>query len=266
MSFMDAQPDSKLTSSPAGLGETDAAPLRKTDAAPLRKTNTAPLRKTNTAPLREAETWIFDLDNTLYPASCRLFDQVDKNITRFIMQFLDIEWDEAYALQKGYFRQFGTTMNGMMTLHGADPAEFLEFVHDIDLSPVAKNPAMDAALAKLKGRKIVFTNGSVGHAQGVMGALGVAHHFEAIFDIVASDYRPKPQPAVYEQFVAAHDINPKTAVMVEDMAKNLKPAHAMGMTCVWVRTDSDWAMHGHDEGHVHHTIDDLTHWLVQLTA
>lgn len=231
---MDVRPDSKLTSDPAAL--------------------------------RAADAWIFDLDNTLYPAACRLFDQVDVNITRYIMNFLDLDWDTARGLQKGYFRQHGTTMNGLMTLHDADPHEYLTFVHDIDLSPVDANPAMDAALAKLPGRKIVFTNGSVDHAEGVMGALGVAHHFEAIFDIVASDYRPKPEPAVYDKFVAVHDIDPARSVMIEDMAKNLKPAHALGMTCVWVRTESDWARDGHDEDHVHHVVDDLTGWLVEVAG
>ena len=218
------------------------------------------------AALRDTETWVFDLDNTLYPASCRLFDQVDKNITRFIMKFLELEWDEAYALQKGYFRQHGTTMNGLMTLHDADPHEFLQFVHDIDLSPVETNTRMDRALARLPGRKVIFTNGSVAHAEGVMGALGVSHHFDGIFDIVASDYRPKPEPAVYDKFVDDHDIDPTKAVMVEDMARNLAPAHAMGMTCVWVSTDNDWAKAGHDEDHVHHVVEDLTVWLEDVAG
>ncbi len=142
----------------------------------------------NGLPLWEAETWIFDLDNTLYPASCRLFDQVDRNITKYIMRFLQLDWDKAYAIQKKYFREYGTSMNGLMKLHGADPTEFLQFVHDIDLSPVLKNPRMDLALSKLSGRKIIFTNGSISHAEGVMEALGITRHFEGVFDIVASGY------------------------------------------------------------------------------
>ena len=224
------------------------------------------LTRDGTRPLRETETWVFDLDNTLYPAKCRLFDQVDKNITRFIMQFLGLEWDDAYGLQKGYFRQYGTTMNGLMTMHDADPHEFLEFVHDIDLSPVEPNPRMDAALAKLPGRKIIFTNGSTAHAEGVMGALGVTHHFEAIFDIVASDYRPKPERIVYDKFVADHNVNPTRAVMVEDMAHNLAPAHEIGMTCVWITSDNDWAKAGHDGDHVHHVVEDLTKWLETIAG
>ena len=215
--------------------------------------------------LKTAETWIFDLANTLYPASCRLFDQVDKNITRYIMRFLDIDWDEAYYLQKNYFRHHGTTMRGLMNLHDADPDDFLEFVHDIDLAPVDANPRMDTALAALPGRKIIFTNGSVGHAERIMAKLGVDHHFEAIFDIVASDYEPKPAPAVYERLVEQHDIRPDTAVMVEDMGRNLEPAAAMGMTCVWVRTENDWGKEGSEGDHVHHVVDDLTAWLADVT-
>ena len=214
--------------------------------------------------LLKADTWIFDLDNTLYPASCRLFDQVDKNITKFIMSFLSLDWTEAHTLQKKYFRQYGTSMNGLMKLHNADPLEFLDFVHKIDLSKVEQNPRMSAVLAKLPGRKLIFTNGSTAHAEGVMDALGVTHHFEGIFDIVAANYNPKPNPRAYKAFIEDYAINPLTAVMVEDMACNLVPAHEMGMSCVWIASDSDWARAGSDESHVHYVVDDLTNWLEVL--
>ena len=217
------------------------------------------------SPLWEAENWIFDLDNTLYPASCRLFDQVDKNITQFIMQFLDLDWDEAYAIQKSYFRRYGTSMNGLMKIHGADPIEFLEFVHNIDLSHVARNPRMDEALTRLPGRKVIFTNGSVKHAERIIDALGVTHHFESIFDIVAADFRPKPNQDTYETCIQKYSINPNSAVMVEDMAQNLTPANKLGMTCVWVASDTEWARTGYQEGHVHHIINDLTTWLELIT-
>ena len=215
-------------------------------------------------PLWKAETWVFDLDNTLYPASCRLFDQVDENITKFIMNFLSLDWGMAHALQKEYFRQYGTSMNGLMKIHNADPIEFLDFVHNIDLSKVDKNPRLDDALAKLPGRKIIFTNGSAAHAEGIMNALGVTHHFEAVFDIVAAKYKPKPDRRAYKAFIARHEINPGTAVMIEDMACNLVPAHEMGMSCVWIASDSDWAQAGPDDSHVHYVVDDLTMWLEDL--
>lgn len=215
-------------------------------------------------PLSAAESWVFDLDNTLYPASSRLFDQVDWRITDFVARFLRLERTEARAVQKRYFREFGTTMRGLMARHGLDPAEFLEYVHDIDLSPIAPDPRLSSALARLPGRKIVFTNGSEGHARRIMQHLGVAEHFDDVWDIVDSGYVPKPDPDTYARMVHRHAIEPSTAVMVEDMAKNLKPAAEMGMTCVWVRTDSAFGRDGHHEDHVHHEVDDLGGWLEEV--
>jgi len=211
-------------------------------------------------------TWIFDLDNTLYPASSRLFDQIDKNITRFIMGHLDLSWDTAYKIQKSYFREHGTSMRGMMTNHGTDPAEFLEAVHQIDLSVIPPNPDLGDALTRLPGRKVIFTNGSTKHAHNVISHLGINHHFEAIFDIVDSGYRPKPDHQVYLKMVADLDINPNDAIMVEDMAKNLVPAAKMGMTTVWVRTDATWGIEGSDGDHIDHIVDDLADWLADLTT
>ena len=228
--------------------------------------NDAAFANSDPSALLNAETWVFDLDNTLYPASSRLFDQVDKNITRFIAQHLALEWAEAHKVQKTYFREHGTTMRGMMDNHGTDPADFLEFVHDIDLSPVDPAPALDRALARLPGRKIIFTNGSTHHAERVMNKLGVDHHFDAVFDIVDSDYVPKPESVVYDKLIQRHNFAPSTAIMVEDMAKNLIPAAALGMTTVWVRTDSDWARDQSEGGHIHHVVDDLADWLGNLTG
>ncbi len=212
------------------------------------------------------ETWIFDLDNTLYPASSRLFDQVDRKITEFIMQALDLEWDEAYKTQKSYFRDYGTSMRGMMSVHGTAPEDYLTYVHDIDLSPIPASPALDSALAQLAGRKVIFTNGSTKHATNVTKKLGISHHFDGIFDIVDSHYTPKPDHRVYEKMIAAFDLDPRKSVMVEDMARNLVPAAALGMTTVWVRTESEWAREGSVGDHIHHIVDDLTDWLAALAA
>ena len=209
----------------------------------------------------QVETWVFDLDNTLYPASSRLFDQVDKNITRYIMGFLDLDWDAAYKIQKSYFREFGTSMRGMMTNHDTDPADFLQAVHRIDLGSVPVNPDLDDALERLPGRKVIFTNASSDHADNVTRHLGIDHHFDATFDIVDSGYTPKPDTGVYSKMVADLDIDPRSAVMFEDMARNLVPAADMGMTTVWVRTDSDWGIEGSDGDHIDHVVDDLAGWL-----
>jgi len=208
---------------------------------------------------------VFDLDNTLYPSSCRLFDQVEKNMTRFIELLLKCERDEAYSVQKTYFREHGTTMAGLMHHHGVEPHDFMDFVHDIDLSGVPTDPDLDTALNRLPGQKIIFTNGSVNHAENITAHLGIRHHFDHVFDIVAANFVPKPARSVYDLLAERHDINPATSVMVEDMAINLKPAAEMGMTTVWVRTENEWGTKGSDGDHIHHVVDDLTGWLTQIT-
>jgi|APTNR8051073442_1049403.scaffolds.fasta_scaffold16678_1 putative hydrolase of the HAD superfamily len=216
------------------------------------------------ARLRDAETWIFDLDNTLYPAAIDLFGQIDERMRAFIAEFLGLDLDAAYALQKQYFHHYGTSMRGLMDRHGMDPAAFLAHVHDIDVSVLDPSPLLDEALTALPGRKLVFTNASVAHAERVLNRLGVTHHFADIFDIVAAEYRPKPEPHIYRQLIDLHQVDPHRSVMVEDMARNLAPAAALGMTTVWVRTGSDWGAHGADAGHVHHVVDDLPAWLAEV--
>jgi putative hydrolase of the HAD superfamily len=226
--------------------------------------------------LREAEAWVFDLDNTLYPAASNLFHQVDRKMTRFIADYLGLDAEAAYRLQKSYFREHGTTMRGLMNEHGMDPGPFLDFVHDIDLSPVSPDPALERALARLSGRKIVFTNGPTDHARRVMDRLAVGHHFEAVFDIVEADYVPKPQPEAYAALVRRHRLTPENTVMVEDIARNLRPAAALGMTTVWIRPadagqgiksggNSDGAADG-DAAGIDHVTDDLAGWLTALTG
>jgi putative hydrolase of the HAD superfamily len=208
--------------------------------------------------------WIFDLDNTLYPASCRLFDQVDVLIGRYIAELLSIDPVAARKIQKDYFREHGTTLRGLMSEHGVDPHAFLDYVHAIDRSPVAANPALADALDRLPGRKFIFTNGSVSHAEAVLDRLGALGRFEDIFDIVAAEFEPKPRMAPYRALVDRNGIVANRAVMIDDLPINLAPAAELGMTTVLVRTDSDWAQHEADGDHVHHVIDDLASWLVDL--
>ena len=208
--------------------------------------------------------WIFDLDNTLYPASCRLFDQVDVLIGRYIAELLSIDPVEARKIQKDFFREHGTTLRGLMSVHGVDPHEFLDYVHAIDRSPVAANPALADALDRLPGRKFIFTNGSVSHAEAVLDRLGALGRFEDIFDIVAAEFEPKPRMAPYRALVERNGIVANRAAMIDDLPINLAPAAELGMTTVLVRTDSDWAQHDADGDHVHHVIDDLANWLVGI--
>ena len=214
-----------------------------------------------TPPLSEIETWIFDLDNTLYPASCRLFDQIHALMTRFIAERLDLSPESALALQKTYFREHGTTLRGLMTVDRIDPDDFLAYVHEIDLSCVPPDPVLVAALAALPGRKIVHTNGSVRHAERLLEHLGIAASFCGIVDIAAAGYEPKPGFAGYHELLRRHQVAPSAAIMFEDMAKNLVPAAALGMTTAWIRGQADWAAAGSAGDHIHHFVDDLGSFL-----
>jgi len=212
-------------------------------------------------PLAEIETWIFDLDNTLYPVSCRLFDQIHARMTRFVADRLELTPEAALAVQKTYFREHGTTLRGLMTVDRIDPDDFLAFVHEVDLSCVPRNSVLVAALSALPGRKIVHTNGSRSHAERVLDHLGIAGLFCGIVDIAAADYEPKPALAGYHELLRRHQVAPATALMIEDMAKNLVPAAAMGMTTAWVRNPVDWAAVGSGGDHIHHVVDDLGRFL-----
>ncbi len=232
-------------------------PSNQIQPATAEKTHPTPHR-------RDTDTWVFDLDNTLYPAHCNLFDQVDRRIGEFVSAALDLDPTEARLLQKKYFRDHGTTLSGLMQHHAIKPAEYLNYVHDIDVSGLPDGFALDRALSRLDGRKLIYTNGSVRHAENVMHQLGVSRHFEAIFDIVASEYRPKPDPAPYAEMVRLHDIDPARTVMIEDIARNLIPAAVLGMATVWVRTQHDWSHTDSTGDHVHHATDDLVEWLEAL--
>ena len=215
--------------------------------------------------LARITVWIFDLDNTLYPASCRLFDQVDRRIGQFIAERFALDSVSARVLQKRYFRDYGTTLRGLMTEHGVDPNHFLDYVHEIDHSPVSPSPALAAALGRLAGRKLVFTNGSRSHAERVMARLGVADHFEAVFDIADASFAPKPDPASYQALIAQHGIAPTSTAMIDDIARNLEPAAALGMTTVWLTPD---AVDGpaQDIAHVHYRTGDLVAFLEAVLA
>jgi putative hydrolase of the HAD superfamily len=211
--------------------------------------------------LADAQCWIFDLDNTLYPASCRLFDQVERRIGEFVQQLLKLEPDAARSLQKQYFREHQTTLNGLMIHHGVKPEEFLEYVHQIDLSPVALDQRLNQALERLPGRKLIYTNGSVRHAENVMGRLGVGRHFEGIFDIAEAAFVPKPDISAYRALVARHGFDPAKAIMLDDMPRNLAPAADLGMTTVWVKTDVAWAQAAEQTAYIHHIAENLADWL-----
>ena len=223
------------------------------------------------ADLSHIESWIFDLDNTLYDANCRLFSQIDARMTAFIRDRLSMDHDIARKMQKDYYVKYGTTMRGLMNEHDVCPHKFMDYVHDIDLSPVTKNPALHEALSSLPGRKIIYTNGSVKHAENVATALGVFELFDDVFDIAAANFEPKPHRASYEKFLSEHNVNPETAVMFEDLMQNLEAPHALGMTTVLVYSDAAWlndephdkrpAKPGDRAPHIDHVTDDIANFL-----
>jgi putative hydrolase of the HAD superfamily len=184
----------------------------------------------------------------------------------YICDRLALTLDEAAELRRRYFREHGTTMNGLMAVNRIDPHDFLAFVHDIDVSIVPANPELAEALTRLPGRKLVYTNGSVPHAENLLKHLGITHHFDEIFDIVASEFVPKPAMAPFREFVRRHAIEPHRALMVEDMAKNLLPAAELGMTTAWVRTGVDWAAVAVDADYINYVVDDLAGFLADAAA
>ncbi len=223
--------------------------------------------------LAHVTDWVFDLDNTLYPRECNLFAQIDMLISHYMVSVTQLPFDEARALQKAYYRDFGTTLNGLMQKHAVDPDHFLSTVHAIDYSPVQQHPDLISAIRALPGRKFILTNGDVGHARSVLHRLGNADDlFEDIFDIRAMGYRPKPLPEAYQSFFAQHGIDARRAAMFDDLEKNLLVPHESGMTTVQVIASEGfeheqveaWELERTGGEHVHHITADLAGFLRKL--
>ena len=225
------------------------------------------------ADLGHVEAFIFDLDNTLYPAECDLFRQIDARMAEFIRGRLGVDEAEARRLQKSYYVRYGTTLAGLMREHGVKPEEFLGYVHDVDLSVVPEDADLAARIRALPGRKFVFTNGSVAHAERVMARVGILDSFDAIFDIAAAEFLPKPHAETYRRFAEACAVDAPRAAMFDDIAVNLEAAHALGMTTVLVSSAAAWiadepagrrpARPGDRHAYVHHVTDDLAAFLAR---
>jgi putative hydrolase of the HAD superfamily len=216
----------------------------------------------------QVDTWVFDLDNTLYPHHLNLWQQVDERIREYVARFLDVGREEAFRVQKDYYRRYGTTMRGLMTEHGLDPDDFLAFVHEIDHSPLTPDAALGAAIEALPGRKLILTNGTRKHADAVTRRLAIERHFEGVFDIIAAELEPKPAPQTYDRFLKAHGVDPGSAAMFEDLARNLAVPHALGMTTVLVVPQGTrevfreaWELEGREAAHVDHVTDNLAGFL-----
>jgi putative hydrolase of the HAD superfamily len=223
------------------------------------------------AAFAQVEAWIFDLDNTLYPAHLSLWEQIDTRIKGYVSKLLNVSTEEAFRLQKDWYRRYGTSMRGLMIEHGMSPDDFLSYVHDIDHSPLQANPELGAAIAALPGRKFVFTSGTHSHVAAVTRRLGIENHFDGVFDIVDAGLLPKPHRVTYEKFLADHGVEAGRAAMFEDLARNLEAPHALGMKTVLVVPENTrevfreaWEFEGRDDDHVDYVTDDLTAFLVML--
>ena len=216
------------------------------------------------AALAHIESWVFDLDNSLYPASRDLFALIDHRMGEYISRLVGCEADEARRIQKGFFRDHGTTLSGLMKEHDVDPHDFLDFVHDIDMARLTADPDMLAALDRLPGRKFVFTNGDAAYARRVLDKLGLANAFDGMHDIHTMNYVPKPHPDAYAQLCERHAIDPAHALFVDDMARNLAPAKALGMVTVWVDNGSEQAGRGASDDFIDYRTDDVARWLHEI--
>jgi len=208
--------------------------------------------------------WIFDLDNTLYSGKTKVFEQVDKRMSKYISNKLDVSVEEAKKIQKNYFYKYNTTLNGMIKNHKIDPNEFLEFVHDINIDFLQKDPELEKEIEKLNGKKIIFTNGSRKHALNVTKRIGIDQLFDDIFDIVDCNFIPKPSIEPYKKLVEKHKIDPKLCVFIEDIARNLKPAYEMGMKTVWIENEEPWASKFSDSNFVNYKTNNLSEFLKKI--
>ncbi len=201
------------------------------------------------------ETWVFDLDNTLYPPAMRLFDQIEVRMTAWVMEAVGVDHAEADRLRHDYWRRYGTTLAGLMQEHGVDPGPYLTHVHDIDFGVLSPDPDLAACIADLPGRRIVYTNGSEPYARRVIEARGLEGLFDAVYGVEHAGFRPKPERAAFETVFAADGLDPARAAMFEDDPRNLAAPHEMGMRTVHVAPDPAPA------DHIHHHTDDLAAFL-----
>ena len=214
--------------------------------------------------LANIKFWLFDLDNTLYDGATKVFDQVDKKMSKFISEKLNVSIYEARKIQKNYFQEYNTTLNGMIKNHKIDADEFLEFVHDVDLSFLNKDKDLEDEIKKLDGKKIIFTNGSRAHALNVTKRIGIDKLFDGIFDIRDCGFIPKPSKEPYKKLVECYKIEPQYCIFFEDIARNLRPAHELGMKTVWIKNNEPWAAKYSNSDFINYKTDNLAKFLKEI--
>ena len=214
--------------------------------------------------LAKIKYWLFDLDNTLYSGQTKVFDQVDKKMSSFISKKLNVGLEEAKKIQKDYFHKYSTTLTGMIKHHKINADEFLEFVHDVDLGFLKEDKGLENEISKIKGKKIIFTNGSKAHAMNVTKKIGIDKLFDGVFDIVESNFIPKPSIEAYKMLIEKYKIEPQYCILVEDIARNLKPAYELGMKTVWIKNEEPWAAEFSNESFINYRTENLTNFLKEF--
>ncbi|MBI1187548.1 MAG: pyrimidine 5'-nucleotidase [Alphaproteobacteria bacterium] len=213
-------------------------------------------------PRRDVDAWVFDLDNTLYPTGATIYDHIGARMTDYIARIADVDADTALDLREAYFERYGATLSGLMKHHGVDGRDFLDYVHDVDLSVVDPDPELADLIARLEGPRLVFTNGARAYAERITARLGLGGLFHDLFDIEAAGFVPKPQRGAFDALIARHRIDPARTVLFEDSARNLETAHTLGFRTVLI--DPEWTADQTLEEHIHHASDCLKAFLRSL--
>ncbi len=214
--------------------------------------------------LKNKKNLLLDLDGTVYQDLESVFGQVSKLMTKYISEKLNIDLKKAKELQTNYFYKYNTSLNGLMIHHDIPPLEFLNYVHNIDLSFMKKDLILREQLEKLDMRKLIFTNGSADHAKNILSHLGIEDLFEGIFDITDAKYQPKPEPNAFDLMVKKFGINPKDTIYVEDIAKNLSIGKERGCSTVWLINNEQWGKKDSDQDYIDHKIENLSLFLKEI--
>lgn len=221
--------------------------------------------KNSSLNLNKINSWIFDLDNTLYHPSLKIFEEIDSRMQKFISLRLGISLKKAWMLQKEYFRKYGATLKGLMKFHQIDPKQFLNYVQKIDLEKIKVNPELKSALAKLNGTKIVYTNSTKNYANRILKRLGLKKSFDGIFDIIDANYIPKPSDRSYKMLLKNFNLIPEESIIFEDLPQNLVPASKLGMRTVWVKNEETQNLRNNYALSINFTTKNLTKWIQKLT-
>ena len=214
--------------------------------------------------LVDIKYWIFDLDNTLYSGQTQVFSEVDKKMSSFISKKFNVDLVKAKEIQKKYFYEYGTTLSGLMNHDNIDPQEFLEFVHDIDISWLPKDEVLREELIKIKEKKIIFTNGSHAHVENVTKQLDIDGLFDGVFDITDANYVPKPHLNPYQELIKKFDLDPNQSILIEDIAHNLEQAKNLGMKTCWLENDETFAKKDANKPYIDYKIKNLPSFLQEI--